>query len=31
MEMTGESSKLKKYTMNANGSGPLTKVAAVAG
>lgn len=27
MELNGESSKLKKYSMSANGCGPLTKVA----
>ena len=31
MELNGESSKLKKYSMNANGCGPLTKTAGVAG
>ena len=31
IELTGENSKLKKYSMNANGSGPLVPVAAVAG
>ena len=29
MELNGESSKLKKYSMNANGCGPLTTVPAV--
>ena len=31
MELNGENSKLKKYSMSANGCGPLTKVAAVTG
>jgi hypothetical protein len=31
MELNGENSKLKKYSMSANGCGPLTKVDAVAG
>ena len=29
MELTGETTKLKKYTMSANGCGPLTEVPAV--
>jgi len=31
LDLTGENSKLKKYTMNANGCGPLKKTAGVPG